>query len=99
MSQNLTNESAYTRHARQRVQQRAIPNFAIDLILTNGSRMRHDGADICFIDKLARKRLRRELGGERGLKLIEPWLGHYLVVGDDGQLITAAPRISRIKRP
>lgn len=87
-----------TRHARQRRQQRAIPALVVELLLSNGSRMRHAGADVFFVDKTARKRLRRELGGERGMRMIEPWLGHYLVVSDEGRLITAAPRTSRLKR-
>lgn len=87
-----------TRHAQQRLQQRAIPGLVVDLLLANGSCMRHDGAEIVFLDKAARKCLRRQLGGERGLRMLEPWLGHYLVVGDDGRLITAAPRTRRFKR-
>ena len=91
--------SGNTRHAQERMQQRAIPMLVVDLIRSNGSCMRHNGADIFFIDKEARRRLRRELGGDRSVRLLEPWLGHYLVIGDDGGLITAAPRFGRLKRP
>ena len=91
--------SGHTRHAQERLQQRAIPMLVVDLIRSNGSCMRHNGADIFFIDKEARRRLRRELGGDRSVRLLEPWLGHYLVIGDDGQLITAAARTGRLKRP
>jgi hypothetical protein len=91
-------DHAPTLHARKRLQQRAIPGLVVELLLSNGSTARRQGADVFFVDKDARKRLRRELGGDRGLKMIEPWLGHYLVVSDDGQLITAAPRTERIKR-
>ncbi len=60
--------------------------------------MRAHGAERLFFDKAACARLRRYLGGERGLKMIERWLNVYIVVSDDGQLITAARQTERFWR-
>jgi hypothetical protein len=85
-------------HAKARSQQRAIPHFIAMLLLDYGASMRHHGADVVYIDKPARKRLRLELG-ERGLALVEPWFGIAAVVADDGQLLTVFHRKQRLKRP
>jgi len=88
----------YTRHSQVRMQQRALPPFVVSLIIDFGSRLRNGGADVFFVDKLARRRLRVELGGDRGLAVIDQWLGAYVVVSDDGTVITTGHRTSRIKR-
>lgn len=62
----------------------------IDLLVDFGSTSRCGGAERFMFDKSARKRLRQHLGGDRGLRLIDRWLNVYAVVGDNGQLITAA---------
>jgi len=88
-----------TRHGEARMQQRAIPSLVTALLLDHGCRMRHDGADIVFVDKTARKEIRRAVGGSRNMRTIEPWLNTYLVVSDEGVLVTAARRICRLHRP
>lgn len=90
---------ARTRHATQRHQGRTTPALFETLLLDHGSRLRRHGADVVFLDKAARKRLREELGGDRGLQLFERWTNSYLVVADNGQIITTARRNCRIKRP
>jgi hypothetical protein len=60
--------------------------------------MRHDGADVIYIDKAARKRLRAALGS-RGLAVVEPWLDVCVVVAEDGQLVTVFHRKQRLKHP
>ena len=79
-----------TIHAAERKQQRAIPQFVIDLLYTCGSELRSHGADRLIFDKAATRRLRRHLGGDRGMRLIERWLNVYAVVADDGSLVTVA---------
>jgi hypothetical protein len=84
------NDIAFTAHAEERIQQRGIPPMVIDLLMQFGSASRSDGAERLMFDKLARKRLRRHLGGDRGLKVLERWLNVYAVIGDNGQVVTAA---------
>jgi hypothetical protein len=86
----------YTTHAQSRCQQRAIPSAAVETLLAYGTTRRHDGADIYFLDKRARSRVAHALGNQRYQK-IEKALDAYLVVSDDGSLITAAHRLHRLK--
>jgi hypothetical protein len=87
-----------TFHADTRLRQRAIPPFMIELLERFGSEMRCGGADRLFFDKAAIKRLLRHMGGRRSLRHVEPWLNVYIVVGDNGRLVTAAHRTRRFNR-
>lgn len=86
----------YTAHAQARLQQRAIPDEAVDVLLAYGDRRRRKGADIYFLTKSARLRCQVALGREAYNRLSRS-LDTYLVMGDDGQLITAAHRRQRLK--
>lgn len=86
----------YTAHARSRLQQRAIPPEAVDVLLAYGECGRHRGADIYYLDRPARLRAAGALGKERYRRLSRS-LDTYLVVSDDGHLITAAHRRQRLK--
>lgn len=86
----------YTAHAQARLQQRAIPNDAVDAILAYGERRRHRGADVYFLTKSARSRIQSAIGKQCYNRLSRS-LDTYLVVSDDGQLITAAHRQQRLK--
>jgi hypothetical protein len=81
------------------MQQRGIPPLMIDLLHRCGSTMRCGGADRLFFDKAARRRLKACLGGDRGLKAVEPWLDIYLVQGDDGAAFTVAHQQRRFRHP
>lgn len=85
-----------TRHAEVRMQQRGISMAAVDALLSFGYQRRHRGADVYFLDKRARTRLVNELGRTRYGKL-EKALDSYLVVSDDGDVITAAHRHHRLR--
>jgi len=85
-----------THHASARIQQRGISYSAVDAILAYGRRRRHQGADIYFLDRKARNRMAKAIGTKRYSKL-ERSLNSYLVVGDDGAIITAAHRLGRLK--
>ncbi|GLS46939.1 hypothetical protein [Methylobacterium brachythecii] len=87
-----------TLHAQGRLQQRAIPPFIIALLDEFGSIARCGGAERLTFDKAARRRLAREFGGQRNLHVIERWLGVYVVVSDDGLVVTAAHRTRRFRR-
>ena len=86
------NDASFTAHAARRLQQRAIPPHVVDLLELCGSIERCGQADKLFFDKAAKRRLTRHLGGKRGLKLIEPWLSVYAVIGDNGKIVTVGHR-------
>jgi hypothetical protein len=88
---------AFTAHAQARQQQRAVRLEAIEGILDHGQAARRRGADSYFLDKAGRRRLRQDLG-EQGFRAIERWLDTYVVVSDDGQIITVARRTRRLRR-
>lgn len=85
-----------TRHAEIRCQQRGIRPEVVDTLLAYGRRERRHGADVCFMDRDAHRRAERDLGRKTYARLSDR-LRTYLVVGDDEQVITAAPRLRRIK--
>lgn len=85
-----------TNHAQARTQQRAIPQLAVEALISYGRRRRHRGADVYFLDRESRGQLVKALGRTTYLT-IEKALDAHLVVGDDGCLITAAHRQKRLK--
>ncbi len=85
-----------TVHARSRCQQRGIPPAIVDLIVDFGAEVRSHGASKYYLDRKARSDLRRAVG-PRALRQVEHKLDCYVVVADDGVLITAAPRTTRIR--
>ena len=87
-----------THHAETRLAQRGIPPFILEFLCRFGATERCNDADKLFFDKRSRKQLKSHLGGARSLRLIEPWLGAYAVLGDDGNVVTVGHRQKRIKR-
>ena len=85
-----------TNHAQIRSQQRCIPDDAIETLLAYGNTQRRGGADVYYLDKRTRSRVASALGRQRYRRL-EKALDSYLVVGDDGSIITAAHRLQRLK--
>lgn len=92
-------ELSRTRHAQEQHQRRATVGLIESLILDHGSRVRSHGADIVFLDKVAKRRLRKAVGGDRGMRILEQYCNSYLVVADDGRIITTGRRTQRVKRP
>lgn len=90
---------SHTRHAEVRLQQRAIPLFMVELLERFGSEMRCGGANRLFFDRAAMKRLQRNIGDRRSLRHVERWLNVYIIIGDNGRLVTAAHRTRRFARP
>jgi hypothetical protein len=88
----------FTLHAQARLQQRGIPPLVIELLERFGSCVRSCGADRLIFDKAAITRLRRHLGGDRGLRVIDRWLNVYAVIGDDGRFVTVSHQHRRIWR-
>lgn len=86
----------FTHHAQARMQQRSIPMSAVDALMEYGEARRHHGADVIFLTKRGRSRLQKACERQVFLKL-EKALDAYLVVGDDGAVITAGHRHHRLK--
>ena len=84
-------------HASERIQQRAIPVLAIEMFERYASAIRHDGHEVLFMDKEARKRIASAFGGRRACRVLEPWLNSYLRM-ENGVIITVAHRTERLKR-
>jgi hypothetical protein len=89
----------FTNHGQQRQQQRAIPGLVVSLIHSEGSVSHsHDGSEIRFIDKAARKRIRRAVGGDRAYAMLERWFDKTYLVAADGSVITTGHLTCRIRR-
>ena len=85
-----------THHAQIRQQQRGIPQAVIDWLLAHGTTEHtHDGAEILYFDKAARKRLNRYLGGGPLFSRAEEYLDTYAVVAS-GKVVTIGHRYSPI---
>ena len=89
-----------TFHGAGRHQNRSTLPMVKSLVFDFGTRVRAKGADIVFLDRAARKRIRREVGGDRGMRVLENYLKNaYLVVADNGRIITTGWRTRRVRRP
>jgi hypothetical protein len=87
-----------TRHAKVRMQQRAIPPLIVRWLLDYGSRQPATGhAALVFFDKAARRRLTEEIGAVTASHLA-PLLNAYLVEGPDGRVVTSGWRTTRVLR-
>lgn len=83
-----------TIHAAVRCQQRGVSPFVIDMLLRFGRREHdHQGAEIVFFDRRAKKEVESYTGGSIG-KLSEQ-MDSYAVVSD-GCVITVGTRYKKI---
>ena len=88
-----------TDHARVRMQQRGIPNAAVEVLLDYGTEAYdHRGCRIVRFDKRSRKRAARELG-ERSFRAVERYLDTYAVVASDDAVVTVGYRQRRLPQP
>lgn len=87
-----------TTHAVARLSQRAIPPQVIDLLMDYGTSIRNNGADRVFLDKSGRRRAERSLPKDE-LAVLNRWSKVYLVVSDEGAIVTASHRRGRFRRP
>lgn len=85
-----------SRHAEQRMQQRAIPPLMVDLLYRYGREQQQSGSTVIFFDKRSRERARKALEdmSQRFDKLSDT----YLVEADDsGTTITVGHRLRRLR--
>ena len=86
-----------SKHGNDRLQQRAIPPFVLDLLLNFGQTQHdHQGCELVYFGKSGLRRVSRHLGPQ-----IAGHLGHYrsayaIVAG--GRIVTAGYRTKRISR-
>ncbi len=86
-----------TTHARTRMQQRGIPERAVDALLHYGRALHdHHGAQVIYFDKRSREQLARDWGRD-ALKVLERHLGAYAVVGSDGEIRTVGHRQKKFR--
>ncbi len=85
-----------TKHANVRMQQRGIPPLIVEWLTSYGaSRHDHRGTEILYFDKHSRKALAKVVG-EEVVSRLAGLLDTYVVVADDGVVITAGHRYKRI---
>ena len=86
----------FTHHAEARMQQRGISHQAVDALMAYGEYRRHRGAEVCYLTKQSRSRMLKDMGKPAFMKL-EKALDAYVVVSDEGAIITAGHRYHRLK--
>ena len=85
-----------TQHATVRQQQRGIPAFVVESLMSHGkANYDHHGAEIITFPKMVRNRLKKVLPKQDYVKL-ESHFDCYAVIRD-GHLITVGHRTKRIK--
>lgn len=90
----MGSEMELCKHARERAQKRGVSPMAIDLLLRFGARERDGrGAEICYFDRRAKRRLKSYAGDLLGK--MEGILHAYIVVTDE-TVVTAGVRFKRI---
>ncbi len=83
-------------HAKQRMQQRAIPPLMVDLLYRYGKEQRQYGSTVLFFDKKSRKHVRKAL--EEVIKRFDKLSNVYLIeAGDSSTTVTVGHRLQRFK--
>ena len=86
----------YTKHGSARARQRGIPQLILDWLIEYGRLTRKRGADVYIFDKESRRRLRCDIGS-LAYKRLADLFDAYVVVSDDGKVITTGWRQRRLK--
>ena len=86
----------FSYHAQIRKQQRAVPQIIVEWLQDYGRVIRKAGADVYYLDKKARRKLRRDIGSVP-YRRMEDLLDAYVVIADDGSVVTVGWRYKRLK--
>lgn len=90
--------NSMTHHARTRCQQRGIPPLIVDWLNAYGARTRANmGAELVWFDKDSRRRIRRDVG-KQVVDRLGALLDAYLILGEDGVVVTVGWRYEHITR-
>ena len=85
-----------TRHAKQRLQQRALPVLVVDLLCRYGAERKQNGSTVLYFERRSRKRAQRAL--KDALDRFEKIDDAFLVMAEDsGQIITAGHRTESLR--
>jgi len=87
----------FSQHALVRSQNRALPPPIIDLLLDFGQSRRRGKADVHFLTRSGRAKLIEAIGS-KAYGQIARKLDSYVVISDQGSVITVARRLRRIRR-
>ena len=86
----------YSDHAEKRMQQRAIPELAIELLQIYGCIEHSQGASIRYFDKRARQQVNRAL--KALVSDLDRLADLYIVESNQGVVVTAGHRIRPIRQ-
>ena len=87
----------YTAHAKVRMQQRAIPQSIVNLLLDYGERAPAGrGGEIFYFGRRGHQRVCRSKGKAISRRLEGHWRDYVVVA--DGQVVTCGKRYRRIRR-
>ncbi len=84
-----------TAHASARMQQRAFPRYVVEAIIQYGAGQVVQGAESIMLDRRA-LRMAAEVDNRLAIEL-ERYRGAYVIVGEQGQVVTVARRKRRLK--
>ena len=90
-------EHRFTKHARQRSQQRGIPDERIGIMMEFGERSWSKGARSFHMTKRARRRAARRMGRAYG-RVADKFNFYLIICPDTGAIRTVAHREQRLKR-
>jgi hypothetical protein len=87
----------FSQHARVRMQQRGVPRRAVELIIEHG-RCNHvrDGALSYSCTRRQLRHLQNELPASEFRGLEKPLLNTYVILNQDGKILTVAKRLGRL---
>ncbi|MBI4194542.1 MAG: DUF4258 domain-containing protein [Betaproteobacteria bacterium] len=90
--------SGISAHAQARMQQRGINERVLDRLFEYGKVAHdHQGGEVIFINKQARRRLRTQLDGNE-YRSLERYFNAYAVIAGDGEVVTVGRRWKRLPR-
>lgn len=88
---------SFSHHGCRRQQKRAVSPLVIDWLVGYGRSVRRHGADVYFFDKTARRTLQSDIGALAYRRLVDQ-LNAYVVMSDEGKVITAGWRTRRVPK-
>ena len=86
----------FSYHAQIRKQQRAVPQIIVEWLQDYGCVTRKEGADVYYLDKKSRRKLKKDIGSVP-YRRMEDLLDAYVVIADDGSIVTVGWRYKRLK--